>query len=166
MAPEDDDLSILLLQGEDMIEQLAEAHTTWGLGSADRWSLDQRTGLITWTFAGRTATAPAQIIGSHNASAGSWVWAWANASILPTMSLDAATVRDWAEHHGHTALAQPKIEADEEMAATLSALAVRITMAPGFYRGTGSEAVPIITFGAVTITEADGTTATFSVDVS
>ncbi|WP_368858163.1 DUF6882 domain-containing protein [Nocardia noduli] len=34
--------------------------------------LDQRTGLISWTFPDKTATAPAQIIGSHNTRAGTW----------------------------------------------------------------------------------------------
>lgn len=51
------DLSTLLLQGEDMIDQLARAHMSWGLGSADRWGLDQRTGLITWTFPEKTRPA-------------------------------------------------------------------------------------------------------------
>jgi Family of unknown function (DUF6882) len=49
-----------------MIDQLARAHMSWGLGSAERWGLDQRTGIITWTFPDKAATAPAQIIGSYN----------------------------------------------------------------------------------------------------
>ena len=62
-APEHVDLSTLLLEGEDMIDQLALAHVGWGIGSGDRWDLDQRTGIITWTFPDkRIATAPAQII--------------------------------------------------------------------------------------------------------
>jgi hypothetical protein len=71
----------------------------------------------------------------------------------------------WAEAHGQLALTEPKIEADEESAATLAALAVRITRATGFYRGTGSASIPIITFGAVTLTAQDGTTSTFNVDI-
>jgi hypothetical protein len=43
-AGERADLSPLLLQGEDTIEQLGRAHMSWGLGSADRWDLDGRTG--------------------------------------------------------------------------------------------------------------------------
>jgi hypothetical protein len=49
-----------------MIEQLGRAHMSWGLGSADRWDLDQTTGIITWTFPDKTATAPAQILGSFS----------------------------------------------------------------------------------------------------
>jgi hypothetical protein len=35
--PGHSDLSTLLLEGEDMIEQLAQAHTSWGLSAADHW---------------------------------------------------------------------------------------------------------------------------------
>ncbi|WP_435827969.1 DUF6882 domain-containing protein [Nocardia asteroides] len=63
------------MQGQDLIDQLGKVHMSWGLGSADRWDLDQTTGLITWTFPDKTATAPAQIIGSHNPGAGTWMWA-------------------------------------------------------------------------------------------
>ncbi|WP_327732990.1 hypothetical protein OG749_03080 [Streptomyces nojiriensis] len=159
------DLSTLLLQGEDIIDQLAHAHVSWGLGSADRWGLDQKAGLISWTFPDKTATAPAQILASFSPSAGSWLWAWANDSILPEMSRDARTIRDWAEAQGHHALAQPKIEADEQAASNLAALAVRITRATGFYRGPGSKSVAIITFGPVTLTAADGSTSTFNINI-
>ncbi|OAH09688.1 DUF6882 domain-containing protein [Streptomyces jeddahensis] len=157
-------LSTLLLQGEDMIDQLARAHMSWGLGSADRWGLDQRTGVITWTFPDKTATAPAQILGSWSPSSSSWRWAWANESILPEMSRDACAVRDWAEAHGHDALAAPEVEADEQTAATLAALAVRITKATGFYRGRGARSIAIITFGPVTLTAQDGSTSSFKID--
>lgn len=159
------DLSTLLLQGEDMIDQLARAHMSWGLGSADRWSLDQRTGLITWTFPEKTATAPAQILGSFSPSSGSWLWAWANKSILPEMSRDARIVRDWAEAHGPRSLAEAEIDADEQAAASLMALAVRLTKATGFYRGPGGNSVSIITFGPVTLTAADGSTSTFNINI-
>ncbi|MEV7523557.1 DUF6882 domain-containing protein [Streptomyces sp. NPDC091371] len=157
------DLSTLLLQGEDMIEQLARAHVSWGLGSADRWGLDQRTGLITWTFPDKTATAPAQILASFSPSSGSWLWAWANESILPEMSRDARGVREWAEAHGHHGLTRPEVDADEQVAATLAALAVRITRAAGFYRAPGGNSVAIITFGPVTLTAVDGTTSTVNI---
>jgi hypothetical protein len=160
------DMATLLLQGEDMIDQLAQAHRTWGLGSADRWGLDQRTGIITWTFPDKTATAPAQILASFNPSAGSWLWAWANESILPEMSRDSRAVRDWAEAHGQHGLAEPKVQADAETASTLTALAVRITGATGFYQGAASTSIPIITFGPVTLTAEDGTTSTFTININ
>jgi hypothetical protein len=160
------DLNTLLLQGEDMIEQLGTAHSrAWGLGTADRWDLDQRTGLITWTFRDKTATAPAQILGSFNAATESWLWAWANDSILPDMSRDARTVRDWGQAHGHRALIEPKVHGDASTAGALVALAVRITRATGYYKGGDSGAIPIITFGPVTLTSKDGGTRTVTVEI-
>ncbi|MET9913957.1 hypothetical protein ABZZ74_45775 [Streptomyces sp. NPDC006476] len=35
-SPAPEALSTLLLQGEDMIDQLARAHMSWGLGSANQ----------------------------------------------------------------------------------------------------------------------------------
>ena len=153
----------LVSEGEGMIEHLAEAHRSWGLGSADRWDLDQRTGLISWTFPDRVATAPAQILGSYNPTAASWLWAWANKTVLPEMSRAALAVRDWGAEHGVEVLTRPKTDADDETAAGLAALAVRITGATGFYRGTGSAAFPVVTFGPVTLTAHDGGTSTFTV---
>ena len=159
------DLGTLLLQGEDMVAQLAQAHRSWGLGSADRWGLDQTTGLITWTFPDKTATAPAQILGSFSPGSGSWMWAWANPSILPEMSRDAKSLREWGQVRGHDAFTCPKVDADEQTAATLAALAVRITEATGFYRGPGGNSYVIITFGPVTLTGADGSMSTFNIDI-
>ncbi|MFE4546858.1 DUF6882 domain-containing protein [Streptomyces sp. NPDC056785] len=159
------ELATLVMQGEDMIEQLATAHRTWGLGTAERWDLNQRTGEIKWTFPDRVATAPAQILGSYNRSTSSWMWAWANDSILPSMSRDAEKVRAWAAAHGHSGLGLPRVEVDEETAGTIAAVALRITGAAGFYRGGGRTAFPVITFGPVTLTAADGAVTSFAVDV-
>lgn len=159
------ELSILLLQGEDMISQLAQAHRSWGLGTADRWSLDQQTRLITWTFPDKTATAPAQILATHSRSAGSWKWAWANPSILSEMSRDASSIRDWARARGHNVLAEPEIVADDQTADALSALSLRITEATGFYRGPSAGAFVIISFGPVTLTANDGSISTFAINI-
>ncbi|MEU8467938.1 DUF6882 domain-containing protein [Streptomyces sp. NPDC029006] len=165
-AGERADLNALVLQGEDMIEQLGRAHMSWGLGSADRWDLDQTTGIITWTFPDKIATAPAQILGSFSPRSGSWLWAWANQSILPGMSRDSRSFCDWAEANGHPALAQPKVNVDEEAASTLVAVAVRITGAIGYYKGPGGNSSVIITFGPVTLTKADGSVSTFKIDIN
>lgn len=159
-------LAHMLFQGESMIEQLAQAHQSWGLGTADRWDLDQRTGLISWTFPHGVASAQAQILASYNPSAGSWLWSWANQSILPGMSRDSHAVREWGEANGAGAFTQPKVDVDDETAASLAAVAVAVTRATGFYRGTGGAAVPIITFGAITLTASDGTTKQFAIEVA
>jgi hypothetical protein len=84
------------------------------LVSADRWDLDQTTGIITWTFPDKTATA--QILGSFSPGSGSWLWAWANQSILPDISRDSRSFCHWAEANGHPALAQPECRASSSSA--------------------------------------------------
>ncbi len=147
-----------------MMGRLAEAHQTWGLGTADQWGLDQTTGRITWTFPDKTASAPAQILATYNPSAGSWLWAWANNSVLPSMSKDALAVRQWAEANGQDSLVTPQLSADDEMANTLTAISIRVTRATGFYRGQGTS-MPVITFGPVTLSPADGESSTFTIRV-
>ena len=159
------DLSTLVLQGEDMIGQLTEAHLTWGLGSAASWDLDQRTGLLTWRLPDRTAIAPAQVIGSYDPATGSWLWAWANNSIPPMMARESRVVHDWAEENGHTGLTQPRIEADLDKATAMAAIALRVTDATGYFRGDGDETIPFLTFGPVTLTDRDGTSSTFEIEV-
>jgi hypothetical protein len=43
---------------------------------------------------------------------------------------------------------------------------MRITRATGFYRGTGPTAVPIITFGPVTLTAHDEETTVFEIHIT
>jgi hypothetical protein len=160
------DLSTLVLQGEDMIGQLTEAHLIWGLGSATSWDIDQRTGLLTWHLPDRTAIAPVQVIGSYDPSTSSWLWAWANNSIPPVMARDSRVVHDWAEENGHTGLTQPRIEANLDKATAMAAIALRVTDATGYFRGDGGESIPFVTFGAVTLTTPDGATEVFEIEVS
>ena len=68
----DGDLAITLAQGEDMIERVGRAHRErWGLGTAERWDIDQRAGVIRWSFPDKTVEAPVQLLGSYHAGAGS-----------------------------------------------------------------------------------------------
>ena len=153
-APQD--IDELFMAGRALIETLAETHMAWGCGSAERWDLDQTTGLIQWTFPDRIATAPAQILASYSRPKGTWMWAWANESILPSLRRDSQRVRDWALGNGHPELAEPLLSADEHLATDLSALAVVVTEAKGFYNPVNSAVVPIITFGEVTIAPRGG----------
>jgi hypothetical protein len=160
------DLSTLVLQGEDLIGQITEAHLTWGLGTATSWNIDQRTGLITWQLPDRTAIAPVQVIGSYDPSTASWLWAWANNSVPPVMAQGSRAVHDWAAANGHTALNLPRIEADLDRATAMAALALRVTEATGYFRGNGGETIPFLTFGPVTLTSADGAVEIFEIELS
>ncbi len=147
-----------------MIEQVGRAHREgWGLGAADSWNVDQTTGTIRWSFEDKTAEAPAQILGSHNAGTGTWLWAWANESVLPPMRSDVERVREWGEANGQASLTRAKCEADESDALALAAIAFRLTEAAGFYRAHAGASTTFLTFGPVTITTAQGHSTTFRI---
>ncbi|MFC9688912.1 DUF6882 domain-containing protein [Kribbella sp. NPDC056951] len=93
------------------------------------------------------------------------MWPWANQSILPELSRDSLAVREWAEANGHHGLTEASQKADESVAATLVAIAMRVTRATGFYRGPSGSGYTVMTFGPVTLTAADGTTSTFAIDL-
>lgn len=155
----------VLAEGTDIIEQLGQIHQEhWGLGTGDTWTVDQQAGVIRWTFPDKTAEAPVQMIGTHNPGAGSWLWAWANESVLPPLRRDAELVREWGKANGQAFLTEPKMKADEDTAWTLAAMAMAITKASGFYRGPAGASLVYMTFGVVTIT-ADGKSTTFKINV-
>jgi hypothetical protein len=163
---QDPPISILLLQGHDMIEQTGAAHSSdWGLGSAERWDVDLSLGQIRWTFADHMAAAPVQVLGSHNATQGEWAWAWALDGVPSAVRSDVERVREFGHRTKAPALTSPRLPADESSAADLAAIAFRITEATGFYRGSGSSSTLFFTFGPVVVTSADGGERTFRMSI-
>lgn len=151
--------------GTDMIEQVGQAHHQhWGLGTAASWTVDQQAGVIRWSFPDKEVEAPVQIIGSHDPRAGSWLWAWANESVVPPLRRDAERARAWGEANGQASLTVPRIDADEATAMLLTTVVFRMANASGFYRGPAGPSVVYMTFGVVTIT-AGGKSTTFKVNV-
>jgi len=160
----DTDLAGLLLQGQDHIAESTRAHADrWGLGSADRWSLDQREGRVVWTFADRVVSAPAQILGSWSSKAGSFVWAWDNATILEEVSRTAEQVRAFGAEHEVLALTTSPLAVDEEQVRDLIALAFAIGGCTGLYHPYDGRLATYVVFGEVTIEQADGTVEQFDV---
>lgn len=162
---EDSALSVALMEGTGLIEQSAAAHQAqWGLGSADRWDVDQPTGTIRFTFADKVVTAPVQMLGSWSRANETFMWAWANPSVDESLSRDAARVKAFGERHDWSFLVADTVPANEEQAADMVAVAFRITGATGFYRGGNLPIVPYLTFGPeVTITPTEGEATTISV---
>ncbi len=54
-----------------------QAHqSTWQFGKEDRWDFSQDTGGIVFTLSNTIVQAQAQIVGTYDSVAGSWLWAW------------------------------------------------------------------------------------------
>ena len=127
-----------------------QAHQdTWGLGKAVRWDFAQTTGELIFTFPDKTVRSPAQIIGSFNSQAGSWLWAWANLSILDPIKRDAIKVKEYGEQHNIKRLTTAKWQAAESDCWHMAALACRLCKSNGVYRGPAGATFVFITFGEV-----------------
>ena len=123
---------------------------TWRFGEEDEWALNQDDGELIFTFSdGTVASSPAQIIGTHDADAGTWMWAWNNASIAPALTAHAKTVRQHGEQEMIPVLCAPTCEATEADAWLFTAVAVKLCDAQGAYRGPAGTTGVFMSFGDV-----------------
>jgi hypothetical protein len=158
------ELETLVVQGHAEIERTTQEHAArWGLGTAQRWALDQTDGRIVWAFADHVASAPAQILGSWNSQVSSYVWSWDNASIADHLCTTAASVRAFGTEHGIAALGSSPLELDEARVRDVVALAFQVGGCTGLYHPFDGTLATYIAFGPVTLEEAGGRTSTFEV---
>jgi hypothetical protein len=156
------ELETLLREGRDMIDRTSRAHRErWGLGSAQRWVLDQDDGRIVWSFEDHIASAPAQILGSWNGKVSSFVWSWDNDSSQAPLRTTAEDVRAIGLEHGVGALSTSPLKLNEEQVRDLVAVAFRLAGCTGLYHHYDGVLATYITFGPVTVEEAGGRTSTF-----
>ncbi|MEO0374149.1 MAG: DUF6882 domain-containing protein [Cyanobacteria bacterium P01_A01_bin.17] len=136
-------------------EELAfktELDKSWGLGSYERWDIDQGVGnLIFSNSDGSQAVAPAQIIGTYNTRDNTWMWAWANHSISNSLKTCATKVRTYGTRYGFEKLVSLKWSGSEEDAWTMAAIASHICDAQGAYRGPAGATLIFMTYGNVVL---------------
>jgi hypothetical protein len=127
-----------------------EAHQgTWRFGKSERWDFSQDSGELVFTFADMIVRAPAQVIGSFDSEARSWMWAWANSSIAESLTRDSVRVREYGEQHRIRRLTTGTWPAEEVDGWRMAALANRLCVSNGVYRGPAGTAFVFFTFGQV-----------------
>jgi hypothetical protein len=135
---------------EELRVKIVGHQAGWGFGKANRWSLDQSWGDLLFTFDdGVVATCPAQIVGSFDATDGSWLWAWANPSIADSLKRDSLRVREYGEQRQIARLTTAEWPCTESEAWRMAALARKLCEAQGVYRGPAGTAFVFMTFGTV-----------------
>ena len=156
------ELETLLQQGRDQIDRTTRAHAQrWGLGTAQRWVLDQTTGIIRWSFEDHVVSAPAQVLGSWNSEVSTFVWAWDNETIQPSLSALAGQVRAFGVEHEVPALSASPLKLDEEQVRDLVAVAFAVAQGTGIYHPYDGQLATYLTFGTVTIEEPGGRVSSF-----
>lgn len=106
-----------------------------GIGLERDYAFDQETGRLVLKFGGRkTLAAQGQILGSFDPRDRSFMWSWANPSIQPELTQDAARLKAEGERLGVAALTTPVQTVAFDDLLPLLALAAQDGGADGVYR--------------------------------
>ena len=118
----------------------------WRVGSGGEWGFDQTTGIFTIRFSdGAEAQADGQVLGSYQASDGTWEWAWNNPNVERPVAQDSQQVREVGRRLDIAYLTAGKIPAPTEHAVAYCAgIGVKATGAIGAYRGRSGEVEMVI----------------------
>ena len=108
----------------------------YGLGSFERWDINQEIGTLIFSDGGDVKlTCKVVILGSFSESSQSWMWGWANPSLLDHLTVETAKIKKYGEINSIPDLIEPKTEATESEAWALSSYACRILDGRGLYKG-------------------------------
>jgi hypothetical protein len=136
--------------------QTARQMADWGLGKTDRWDADLETGIIKFSNAdGFTVIAPLQVVGSYNSEDGTWLWGWDHPSVPGPLSRAAKLTLAFGLRYDLPQLIERKIECSEDDAWRFTALAFHLSGAAGAYRGQFDQTGVFMTFGEVTVFQAN-----------
>jgi hypothetical protein len=144
---------------KDSMQELrlkTQANTGFGLGKFDHWDLDQSAGLLVFSNAdGSTAKCPAQVVGTYNSADHSWLWAWANPSVIDSLKTDSLKVKNYGERNGFKQLTQSAWEGSVTDAWSMAAIACKVSESQGIYQGPGEDNLSVfISFGKVELGKA------------
>lgn len=105
------------------------------LGKHKRYDWDQANGELVFSNDGVPAViAKIDFIGSFSTKSGTWLWAWANFSLLENIRQQVEMVRDFGVAQGFPWLTTAKWIAEEADGWDMSAIAAHILRAKGVYR--------------------------------
>jgi hypothetical protein len=131
---------------EDANNELKEKQnalqTTYSLGAYSRWWFEQGEETLQFFDSENRLGLEADIvhIGSYSPKSNTWLWAWANVSILPKLRAKAEPLRELEAITGYQLFDEfNTFEADELMAWELTAIAVKHLQAKGCYRAPSSD---------------------------
>lgn len=114
------------------IRELEDRHR---FSDHDHWDLDQDTGEVIFSKAGRPVIVTRfQFVGSLSASSRTWLWSWSNPSILPKVSSEMLRVREYGKRRGFKKLTERKWDAEESDGWEMGAVANYLLKAKGVYR--------------------------------
>ena len=113
----------------------------FGLGQYSRWWFEQKTAILQFYDDNDVLGLEADIvdIGSYSPKSKTWLWAWANVSVLPELRHESEKLKELRDVTGYELFENHHtFHVDEGMAWELAALAVKHLDAKGCYRAPSS----------------------------
>ncbi len=139
----DEEFETFLQEANSELQDKQQAlQVTHALGSYSRWSFEQDRATLQFFDEQGSLCLEAEVvfIGSYSPVSGTWLWAWANASIHPELRTKAEALQALEAVTGYALFGEADtFEVDEPMAWELTALAVKHLQAKGCYRAPSSD---------------------------
>ena len=136
------------MANEQWIEQVTEANHylterqdalmhDYALGEHKRFDWDQTTGSLVFSNDGVIAViAKVQFVGSISTRSNTWLWSWANSSIMDNVKDRMHAVKAFGEKNRYHALTTDQWEADEIDGWEMTSITAHLLKAQGAYRTT------------------------------
>jgi hypothetical protein len=124
----------------DELEAKQDVLNGHGLGAYERYFFDQETSRLQFLDGDEIKKEfPVVVIGTWAHQKNDWLWGWANESLLEPLRTDSAACKQLAEITGFDFASKPRLDADENMAYELAAMATHVLSAIGMYRIPGEK---------------------------
>ncbi|WP_432472929.1 DUF6882 domain-containing protein [Amphritea sp. HPY] len=107
----------------------------YNLSDHKRFNWDQESGSLIFSSDGDpTVIAQVQFVGSVSTQSDTWLWSWANTTVLDNVKNQMHRVREYGDAHGYSALTADQWSADEIDGWEMTSVTARILKARGAYR--------------------------------
>ena len=107
----------------------------YDMGDYERRDYDQDTGEFVFSDAGvPKVIAKFQVVGSISNVSNTWLWSWANPSILEAVKKEMSVVKQFGADHGIKELLDEKWEAEELDGWAMTNVSAKLLNAKGAYR--------------------------------
>ncbi len=100
---------------------------------------------------GRTARARMQVVGTHSAFEGRFLWGWANGSVPGALRAHALLARSYGVERGVAAFSEPSFAGDEDTAWEAASVVLHLSGAAGAYRAPIGHTTLFLTFGEAVV---------------
>lgn len=121
------------------------ANERWKLDEMERFDLDQDTQTMVFTKGKQKLSCKAQIVGSYSKTSKTWMWGWANQSVVDALKKDALRVQTYGFRNDIAKFKEEKWEGTEADAWAMAAVARKLSDAEAVYRAPHNETYVFLT---------------------